>query len=161
MSCVIVNNKVMSITANLICRMLNAGFDSFGFEIPNELESAFNGCYCNRAYSVAKIYNRLYELNFKAYAERYGASASATFKTFMDDSQYQMVDIDIWENRAGDDHTRDWHYQALKCLQEVYYQLCEGEVYGYEETRAIYTLITTFALFIATHTEEYERVKLI
>lgn len=161
MSCVIVNNRVMSATANLLSRMLNMRFDSFGFEIRRELEFAFKDCYVNRTYSAKKIYEHLYKLNFKAYAERYGKCAWATFDTFIEDKQYQMVDIDIWEGRAGDDHARSWHYQALKCLQEVYYQLCEGEVYDYNETKALGDLINTLCVFIVTHSEEYEKAKLV
>jgi hypothetical protein len=155
-SCVIVNNKIMSVVANLLSRMLNTGFDSFGFEIKDELKAAFKNCYCNGCYSAKKIYERLYELNFKAYNERYGECEWTTFETFMVDKQNQMLEIDVWEHRAGDDHARTWHYQAIRCLQEVHYQLCEGKIYDCAETKAIGQLIGSFAIFIVTHTKEYD-----
>ena len=149
MSCAISKPEKVSKVANFISRLLNQGYNSFGFEAPSDVFEAFADCKDNHGYySDKKIYTALVELNFKAYNGRYNET------NVIDEEEFKNPDIDIWEPRTK--YVQKWHYEILKDLQSVHYQLVEDATDKDPKTKAISELAKTVAMYIATENEIYE-----
>ena len=149
MSCVISKPEKVSRVANFISRLLNQGYNSFGFEAPRSVFEAFQDCQDKHGYySDSKIYTALVELNFKAYNGRYDEINE------IDEKEFKNPNEDIWEPREK--YAQRWHYKILKDLHSVHYQLVEDATDKDPKTKALSELAKTVAMYIATENEIYE-----
>lgn len=151
MSCAISRPEKVSQVANFISRLLNQGYNSFGFEVPRDVFEAFEDCKDNHGYySSDKIYTALVELNFKAYNGRYNET------NVIDEEKFKNPDIDIWEPRTK--YAQRWHYEILKALHSVHYQLVEDATSKDPKTKTLSKLSKIVAEYIATSNEIYESI---
>ncbi len=148
--------ETVSKIANFTGRILNQGFNSFGFEAQKDVFDAFKECLDSYGfYNADKIYKSLYKLLFTAYNSRY----KDDFQDWETNQElYKNPDIDIWEYRYvenGNELAQCWHYEMLKHLQFVFYQLNESATFDNPITIAINSLINTLSMFIACHNVVY------
>lgn len=155
MSCMIVSDEILSKIGNFISRLLNQGYNSFGFSVDKEVFDAFKDCKTFDYYNSNRIYEELYKLNVKAYNGRY--KEENVDELLMP----KNPNIDIWQDRKAENWnelTQKWHYEILKNLQCLHYQLEEDATYDDVKTKALKEIINTVAMFIATHNEIYHSV---
>lgn len=152
MSCVISRPEKVSKVANFISRLLNQGYNSFGFEAKRSVFEAFEDCQGNHGdYKEDKIYTALVKLNFKAYNGRYNENLEPDM-----DGEFKNPNLDIWEPKQK--YAQKWHYEILKCLHSVHYQLVEEATMNDPKTKALAELSKEVAMYIATENELYESV---
>lgn len=157
MSCRIQSPENVAIIASFIKRLLDHGYNSFGFQANYTVFSAFNDCQANGFYNARMIYEKLYEANFKAYNDRYKIipETSTLYQECIDAFQ----DIDIWKPRVVEnlkDVPQEWHYRVFKNLQFLQYQILDNDTADNDPVfKALEVLIATLAMFIITHSKEY------
>lgn len=167
MSCLIQKSENVAIIATFISRLLNQGFNSFGFSADRDVIMAFRDCQGRGFYNDRMIYEKLYEANFKAYNKRYENSKSHTYMEFSwefykDTEAYAYNEVDIWEHRVfssdGHDIPQEWHYKVLKSIQFLLYQVADN---GNEDPiyKALESLQATLAMYIITNSEKYRKIK--
>ena len=155
MSCMLVNDENLSKIGNFLARLLNCGYNSFGFSADREIHSAFKDCIVSYYYDSNRIYEELYKLNVKAYNSRY--KEENVDELYIPKNQ----NIDIWQGREmenGIEIAQKWHYEILKHLQCLHYQLTEDITSGDIKTKAIEKLINTIAMYIVTHNKIYGNI---
>ena len=155
MSCFIVSDETLSKIGNFIARLLNCGYDSFGFCVGREVFFAFEDCKIGDFCSSNRVYEELYKLNVKAYNGRYKEEN-------IDELDIpKNPNIDIWEHTKVKNSfviAQKWHYEMLKKLKCLHYQLEEDATYEDAKTKALEEIINTLAMFIATHNEIYDGI---
>ena len=157
MSCFIVSDETLSKVGNFISRLLNQGYNSFGFEVGREVFFAFEDCKVSDCYNSNRIYEELYKLNVKAYNGRYKLENIDELEI----PKKPNIDIDIWEHIKVKNSfviAQKWHYEMLKKLRCLHYQLEEDATYEDVKTKALEKIINTLAMFIATHNEIYDGI---
>ena len=155
MSCLMVNPDTVSHVSYFISRLLNRGFNSFGFEAEWCVYEAFGDCNVGGFCNADKVYEVLYILNHEAYVKRYELK-----QTWLDvKNHYPNPHEDIWKHRAKGDMVQDWHYQMLMHLQVLCYNMAEDSVSGKYKIDALRSLAGTLAMFIATHNETFRALE--
>lgn len=155
MSCFIVSDETLSKIGNFISRLLNQGYNSFGFEVGREVFFAFEDCIIDGFCSSNRVYEELYKLNVKSYNGRYKEENIEELEI------PKNPNIDIWKDRKIENRieiAQKWHYEILKNLQCLHYQLIEDVTYEDVKTKALEKIINTLAIFIATHNEIYDGI---
>lgn len=142
MSAFYVGTESLSMLTDIIYRYMVAGFNSFGFDFPREVEEVFYGK------TDTEIFNLLSSTNIDALVARYDED---TAKDMIDGKGYE-VGHDIWQYRNG---IQPWHYQLLKSLNCYVYQCSEGNVPDTPIYKAMDKLSIRLAQFIACHQQEY------
>ena len=143
MSAFYVGTESLSMITDIISRYLVGGFNSFGFEFPNEIKTLFEG------ESDKRIFDALAGTNLNALAQRYNVETAAE----MYDGKDYEDGHDIWKPRNG---VQPWHYQLLKSLQCYIYQCSEGNVPDSPIYKTIDKLTVKLAMFIACNQKEYK-----
>lgn len=161
MSCIIAKPETVAAIAEYIASLLNAGYNFHKMEAPREVAEAFSVCTNSRGgYEPEKIYNLLSALNRLAYAGRYKRTEDGngvdldTFPEYKRNIKYRPCG---WSN--GHATVEGWHYEMLKRLQFLSYQLDEDATYKLKETKALSTLAARLAVFIATSSDVYASIK--
>lgn len=155
MSCFIVSDETLSKIGNFIARLLNQGYNSFGFEVGREVFFAFEDCIIDGFCNSNRVYEELYKLNVKAYNGRYKEENIEELEI------PKNPNIDIWEHMKVKNSfaiAQRWHYEMLKKLKCLHYQLEEDATYEDVKTKALEKIINTLAIFIATHNEIYDGI---
>ena len=155
MSCFIMDLRALACMAEVIGRLLNVGYNSFGFEAPRELYDALNDCIDTTGfYSERLIYDRLYALNARAYAERYKKSEEAT------PPDIDFSGLDIWEHPDPNGRygyvIKPWHYRLQKLIDYYNYQTDEGTARKDPLKIAMDKLARILCAFIVRNTAEYD-----
>ena len=151
MSCFIVKTENLSKISNFIERLLNYGFNSFGFSVDPETGAAFYDCKKEGYYKSDLIFEELYKLNQRAYSGRYNDKNINEVIPF-------NPNIDIWKPRTFsgcNDLPQKWHYEILKNLQCLHYQLEEDLTIEDVKTKAIEKIINILMDFIISNNENY------
>lgn len=160
MSCMSVVPEKVSKTASFIAGLLNEGFNSFGFSANRDLYDAFADCKTSWRYNEKKIYEALYTLIYKAYNGRYmitsDVSDTIPGNPLLDFWKSQKRKIDVIENDSVE-VVQEWHYEALKTLNFIVYQLSEDMTANDDKTVALNELASLLAMFIATHSPIYHQ----
>lgn len=161
MSCLILKSETVAAIADYIASLLNVGFDFHRMEAPRELAEAFKICTNERdEFSSEKIYNLLSALNRVAYFGRYRRTEDGngddlnTFPEYGSNIKYKPC---AWGN--GHAVVEPWHYEMLKRVQCLHYQLDEDATYNLAETKALSALAAKIACFIAMNSDEYAAAK--
>ena len=154
MSCFIMNEKALAALAIATEKVMNQGFNYFGFEAPRELYNALSDCKAGvyRDYNAPLIYAKLYALNARAYAGRYREDADIT----PPDVDFSGVDVTHAPQYA--DHSYKvcpWHYQLAKLVDCYCYQTDEDATRGDELAKAMRELSNTLRGFIVQHSADY------
>lgn len=154
MSCFIMNEKALAALAIATGKILNQGFNYFGFEAPHVLYDALNDCKADvyRDYNAPQIYAKLYALNAQAYAGRYREDADIT----PPDVDFSGVDVTHAPQYADNSFkVCPWHYQLAKLVDCYCYQTDEDATRGDELIRAMRELSNTLRGFIVQHSADY------
>lgn len=149
MSCMICKDESISKISNFIARLLNQGFNSFGFSASQKIFNAFDNCVVGGFYNSNRIYNELYTLNYIAYNERYNIQGEEIEIS-------KNPDIDIWEPMQQ--FAQHWHVEILKNIQCLEYQLTEKATENEPKTKALQELVNILALYIATNNNIYNGI---
>lgn len=147
MSAFYVGTESLSMLTDIIERYLVAGFDSFGFEFPCEIESLFHGA--NRD----TIFAALVTDNLDALQQRYGIKTAVE----MYDGKDYEEGHDIWEPRKNS--VQPWHYQLLKSCECYVYQCGEGKVLNSPVYKAMQKLSANITNFIVHNLPAYKEAE--
>ena len=154
MSCFVMEPRALACMAEVIGRLLNVGYNSFGFEAPRSLYDALKDC--NDAtgfYNERYIYARLYTLNARAYAKRYREPEDTT------PPDVDFSGLDIWERPEPNGHyghaVKPWHYRFLKLVDCYNYQTDSGDEKD-PLKKAMDELAQILCLFIVRNAAEYD-----
>ena len=137
MSSFILEEKRIAQLADYIATLHNAGFDSFGYSIPEDLHKELLDCRDRYGFmEEKKIFKKLYELNAAAVAGRYNRDQEPTPEFPKD---YTALHHPRQPRKAFGPEDRPtkyyyeeiqpWHYQLLKTLQCFLYQCNEDATY--------------------------------
>ena len=157
MSVLMMNDKGLEVLAETISKILNMGFNYFGFFPPKNLAKVLDDCRTGRNfYSSEKILERLYKLNSRAYSERY--KNISPYAALGEVPKPDFSGADITEHREYSNYhviIRPWHYQILKLLDCFTYQVDDVKD---ELIPELNSLANILAGFIARNCDEYENI---
>lgn len=162
MSCIIQKKENVAIIAAFIKRLLDQGYNSFGFEADHCVFDTFKDCKRTEFYSEHLIYDKLYEANFEAYNKRYEKlGENLTWKDYKDTESFKYEDNDIWEPRVivnNTDAVQEWHYKVLKCIHFLMYQVSDFSDNDFIY-KALESLEAKLAMFIIVHSSIYRNIE--
>ncbi|MEG1477119.1 MAG: hypothetical protein RSC38_05250 [Oscillospiraceae bacterium] len=151
MSSFIMSAKSLSILANTLEKVLNMGFNRFGFDAQSNLKEVLSDC-CDdyKFYSDEKIFFRLSLLNATAVSARYH-DENADAPDFSD----ALSIVAERDFKAGHEIILPWHFQFCKLLDCFLYQ-CD-EVYAREDELflALSAFSQDYKSFIVSNSAEY------
>lgn len=146
MSCFVFDeNKIVSL-ADYIGGLRTAGFDFFGYSIPEQLNDALQG------HNTSDIYYQLANLNICAFNSRYDEKIEV-----VPYSEIEQIKILYRVNEWKDGHfvIKQWHYDLLKLLQSFMYQ-CEEDINRNNKLlNGLKELEKTLIFFIVQNQPEY------
>lgn len=153
MSCLLTSPETISNISNFAEKLLNIGYDFFGFCANEELYIELLDCQTSGHFDACKIYARLCEMNQQAYQGRYNEAETI---------QYPPCDLSatITKRMVINDqyHTaavQQWHFEMLKHLDFYIYQCSENTTSRSDLFKAITGLRAELANFILMHSVEY------
>lgn len=157
MSCLLTSPETISKISNFAEKLLNMGYDFFGFSANIDLYYELIDCQTSGHFDACKIYNRLCEMNQQAYQSRYSdteiikyppydLSASITKRMVIND-QYHTASV------------QQWHFEMLKHLDFYIYQCNEDATSDSPLFKSIKGLRAELADFILMHSIEYLKEK--
>lgn len=164
MSTQIATANNVSKVACFVATLLNQGFNSFGFSAAESWYEAFKDCRRCNLYDEDLIYQALYNLNYKAYDGRYRHPIKDDYtKDFPKNPDVRFWNeltrkVECFGEYNCQEVVQPWHYQALKGMQYLHYQL-DGD-YTEKEPKvvALGAMIQRLAMFIACHTPVYHTI---
>lgn len=126
MSCFIMDTNATATVAEGLEKVLNMGFNVFGFEAPETLVEALAGTCADRYgyFDAEKIYIALYTLNACAYAERYQKGLD-DFVPAYPEKVKSLLPRPVWD--AGRFIVVPEVYHYIKLLECLIYQCNEGK----------------------------------
>lgn len=151
MSSFIMFDRSHAAIADTLWRILNSGFNRFGFDAPDSLHNALKDCRDRYGYySCEQIYNRIYQLNARATGARYGVDASPVpdmpaFPSLVEPRQC----INYHEKLLP------WHYTFCKLLDCLIYQCSEDATRNDPLLLALIDFSRVYKSFLVVNTEEY------
>lgn len=148
MSAFYVGCESLSMLTDVITRYQIAGYNAFGFDIPDRLHRCFIGK------KETDIFQALSDMNKKALEQKYGHDGMLEMS---DDFGYEDGH-DIWKAREYG-KVQAWHYQLLKSLQCYIYQCSEGDVSNCELYKGMEEFENRLAKFIACNQPEYAQAE--
>ena len=154
MSCFIMNEKALAALAIATEKVMNQGFNYFGFEAPRELYNALSDCKAGvyRDYNAPLIYAKLYALNARAYAGRYRDDLDITAP----DVNFSGLDITHPPQYAQNSFVvQPWHYRLAKLIDCYCYQVSEDATRRDDLARAMHDLSNTLRGFIVQRSADY------
>lgn len=152
MSCFIMNAETIGTLAASLEKVLNMGFNFFGFEAPGSLFNALRDCENPRGFfDEKKIYAALYELNSRAYCARY-KEESADDLPKVDFNRCNIVKRAEYNNHLI---VAKWHYQLLKILDCFIYQVSEDVTRSHALTLALKDMRLVLMAFIIHNNDIY------
>ena len=161
MSCMIVAADTVSKVSCFIARLLNQGFNSFGFSADELCHMAFKDCMNCGRYNEEMIYRSLFGLNYKAYESRYCPPAREDYSEEIPDNP----NLRFWEeltrkmdpigNGMMCEVVQNWHYEAYKGVEHLHYQLDEDINRNDVKVEALDRIMKTLAQFIVCHAPAY------
>ena len=154
MSCFIMDEKALAALAIATGKLLNQGFNYFGFEAPRELYDALSDCKAGvyRDYKAPLIYAKLYALNAQAYAGRYRKDVDTT----PPDVNFSGLDITCPPQSAENSFAgHPWPYQLAKLIDYYCYQVGEDATRGDDLTHTMAKFARAVYAFIVQHSAEY------
>lgn len=152
MSCFIMSTQSHATLANALEYILNSGFNRFGFEVPDSLHKALQGCRDRYSfYCAGEIYNRLYRLNARAVDARYKHAGVSPVPMMPE------VPPLIEERQRVNHHEKllPWHYKFCKLLDCLIYQASEDATRNDPLLLALIDFSRIYKSFLVTNTEEY------
>ena len=154
MSCFIMNEKALAALAIATEKVMNQGFNYFGFEAPRELYNALSDCKAGvyRDYNAPLIYAKLYALNARAYAGRYREDVDTT----PPDVNFSGLDITRPPQYAQNSFVvQPWHYRLAKLIDCYCYQVSEDATQGDDLAHAMTELARVVHAFIVQRSTDY------
>lgn len=152
MSVQIAKPENIAVIANFIETYLNVGFNYFGFFVPDSVAVAFIDCRNRGDFSREKIYNKLSELNYFAYAEMYEKTIELDYPAYKEFEKCHLHKPSEYKNGL---YILSWHYEMLKHIQFLHYQ-CDTDTNQKDPTlRALKDLENTLTSFIVSNLPEY------
>lgn len=142
MSAWMVSNETLSNIANLIDMYRITGYNSFGYDMPDDLMRIVG------SKSAEQIFEMLANMNIDALKQRYPQS----YEDMIGEIRY-ISSADIYKPRESG---LTYHYQLLKSLHCFIYQCCEGSVPDCELYQAIEKLATHLSNYIISKMPEYQ-----
>lgn len=152
MSCFIMNADAIGTLATSLEKVLNMGFNFFGFEAPESLFNALRDCENPRGFfDENKIYAALYNLNCHAYCTRYKE------ETYDDLPNVDFTRCNIVKRAGYNNHymVEKWHYQLLKLLDCFIYQVSEDGTRNHDLTLALKDMRLVLMAFIIHNNDIY------
>lgn len=154
MSCFVMEPRALACIALSVEKLLNMGYEAWGFEAPSGLYDALRDSCADEwdFYDSERIYSRLYELNARAYAERYKEQEDATLPN-VDFSR-----LNIWERPDYNGHyiIKPWHYRLQKLIDCYNYQTDEGSARKDPLKKAMDELSRVLCAFIVRNAADYD-----
>ena len=160
MSVLICKAESVSILADFIVRLLDCGLECYGFSCPQILGNYFR---VNKGpfseYSEKDVYDKLFQLNIKAYSERYKELELENTDVFY--PEYKSVSL--WKPL---EYVADAHGRAKIVVPASYYRLCkhlkfwlyqcdEDATRNSELYKGMKELCNRLTTFIVENTEAY------
>lgn len=155
MSVLITKPENIAVIADFITAYLNAGFNYFGFTLPDSVAIAFIDCRNRGDFSSEKIYNKLSELNYFAYAEAYKKPAKLDYPSYKEFTKYHLIKPREYQNGR---YILSWHYEMLKHIQFLHYQCDEDTNQKDPALTALKDIENTLASFIVSNLPEYTNI---
>ena len=150
MSCWMLSEKRIAQLSSFLTTLYNAGFNYFGFDMPDDLREELTDC--RDVYGFAddyKVFVKLYNFNKAAYEGRYPHDDE------IDSAPDKMPEYEqIHKYRTGD--ILQWHYDILKLLNCFVYQCCEDATYNTPLYRALDKFSDRLASYIVASMPEYK-----
>ena len=140
MSAYMISDNTLSMITNILCRLQVAGYNSFGFELPEAFNQIFENCRDYYGYWTGeKVFSELASMNAAALKARYKDPED------MIGSPKYNKNIDIWEARENGP-------------QQCYlYQCTEGSIPDTALYKALKELENIIIHYIVSHTPEYKK----
>lgn len=161
MSCMIQKKENVAIIAAFISRLLNHGYNSFGFEADICVFDAFKDCQNAGFYNDHMIYDKLYETNYKAYNKRYPDEMGLSWEDYKETESFKYALNDLWKPRLVENNTdvpQEWHYKVLKCVQFLMYQVSDIDDMENPVYKALVSLEAKIAMFIIINSSIYKNI---
>lgn len=152
MSCFILSDQSHATAANVLESILNLGFNRFGFDAPKSLHNALRDCRDRYGFYCANlIFNRLHDLNSRAYAGRYKTESDTTLPLMPD------VPPLVQERQRENYHEKllPWHYKFAKLLDCEIYQSSEDATRNDPLYLALIDLSRVYNHFLTENTDDY------
>lgn len=127
MSCFIMDVNAVATVAEGLEKVLNSGFNVFGFEAPQTLREALTAADCADQYGyfdAAKIYKALYTLNACAYVERYREGLDDFIPAYPSRVR-DLLPHPVWGEGRWIVPAEYYHY--IKLVECLTYQCNEGK----------------------------------
>ena len=153
MSCFIMKNESLAALANTLEYIGNSGFDRFGFEFPASLHKALSDCRDHHHYIYVSrlIFQRLYSLNYAAYAGRYTDTAA----DILPDMPRVPAITEPRQYANYHETLLPWHYKFCKLLDCLIYQCSEDSTQNDPLLHALIDFSIIYKSFLVGNTEEY------
>lgn len=153
MSCFVMSDNTLAALADTLERVLNSGFNRFGFSAPDSLYKALDDCWNKYGfYSSDLIFKRLYDLNGRAYNGRYKDKASLLEIPEMPEG---ITLVQPRERENGHERLLPWHYQFAKSLDCLIYQASEDATRSDPLFLALIDLSRIYKAFLVENTDGY------
>lgn len=156
MSCTVLSTQHIATIARGIEKIINApGLNEFKSE---NLSKVFGDCRTEGWADEEKIYKKLYELNLKAYEERYKEKGDNyipkpfNYPDILPFPKVSKTTFGIYELTPA-------HYQFLKLLESYNYQICEDGLKENEVRKELIKVVEKIKKFIINNNEEYDKAK--
>lgn len=152
MSCFIMKNESLAALANTLEYIGNSGFDRFGFEFPASLHKALSSCRDrHNSYVSRLIFQRLYSLNYAAYAGRYTDTAA----DILPDMPRVPAITEPRQYANYHETLLPWHYKFCKLLDCLIYQITEDATINDPLRLALVDFSVSYKSFLVSNTAEY------
>lgn len=131
-----------------ISALYEAGYNYFGYDMPESLERELWDCHTKNGLSRLKVFQKLYSFNMSAYCGRYKNEKWTP-------APDEVPEIEtMYHCRDGAIH--QWHYDLLKLLHCYLYQCCEDATYKTPLYNALEDLEHNYQSYIIASMPEYE-----
>jgi len=157
MSCFIMETKAIAALAVAIEKLINMGFNYFGFSVPDSLYKALYECaqvYPHGFFSKKEIFSALYILNCRAYNTKYKVEEEAEL---IPEPDFSGCDITERLQYNGHYIVKEWHYRLMKLLDCFLYQVSEDATYNDPLTIGLQDLSRTLCGFIVRNNDMYDK----
>ena len=152
MSCFIMDEKSVSILANFVGDLMNCGYTMFGMGAPASLWESLKDCEGKYYYfETQKIFNRLMDLNVRAFKGRYEDWHNEDIKNAYG---YDVNAVDYEHGKYEEGHwlVEKWHYRMAKRLEYFIYQCSEDATWNDNLFKSLKELQTElFAWMVRNH----------
>lgn len=155
MSSFIMDTRAVAVIADGIEKTLNMGYNYLGLEAPESLRDALKDCADRHGfYDGAKIFAKLYSLNYWAYAERYEGRHPEDVA-----EQPEPVAVNSLLARVeyanGHFTVKPEHYKYTKLLECFMYQCNEGSAVKTQLYKGLDDLKRRWYSFLVCNSDEW------